>query len=380
MSSSGFNATLLIGPTVPVPAPINLLNAINTIQVTNTDEGRDGFQITFDVGRSGPEDIADYQVLNSQLLNVFNRVIIMVNFGLEPNVLIDGIITHQELTPTQEPGKSTLTVTGEDVSVMMDMEEKTQTFPNMPDMLIASQIISSYAQYGLVPNITPPESVDVPLILDWIPSYQGSDYSYLQYLASKNAYRFYIEPTAVPGVNNAYWGPLNLVPPIPQSSLSVTMGPDTNVKSISFRYNALRPFFINSNVNDSLTNSSIPVQTFASLRPPLSSEPAWLVNQPNVRAKQMESGGLSVMEAFTKAQALTDDSTDAVTATGELDSVAYGDILQARKLVGVRGAGYSYDGIYYVKSVTHTIKLGEYKQSFTLARGGVGSSISTVSL
>ena len=47
----------------------------------------------------------------------------------------------------------------------------------------------------------------------------------------------------------------------------------------------------------------------------------------------------------------------------------YGRLLQARALVGVRGAGPSFDGLYYVESVTHSIKRGEYKQSFRLSRG-----------
>src|SRR5207245_1000857 len=109
-------------------------------------------------------------------------------------------ITHQQLTPSQEPGKSTLTVTGEDVSVMMDMDEKTQTYPNMPDIVIVNKIILSYAQYGLIPNVIPPASLDVPLMVDWVPSYQGTDLSYIQQLAAKNAYVFYVEPTDVPGV------------------------------------------------------------------------------------------------------------------------------------------------------------------------------------
>jgi hypothetical protein len=46
----------------------------------------------------------------------------------------------------------------------------------------------------------------------------------------------------------------------------------------------------------------------------------------------------------------------------------------------VRGAGQYYDGNYYVKSVTHNIKRGEYKQNFTLTRGGIGSSVSSVSV
>jgi hypothetical protein len=48
----------------------------------------------------------------------------------------------------------------------------------------------------------------------------------------------------------------------------------------------------------------------------------------------------------------------------------YGQILRARMYVGVRGAGPSYDGLYYVDSVTHNLKRGEYKQSFTLTRDG----------
>jgi hypothetical protein len=47
--------------------------------------------------------------------------------------------------------------------------------------------------------------------------------------------------------------------------------------------------------------------------------------------------------------------------------------------VGVRGAGYCFDGLYYVKSVTHRIKRGEYKQNFTLTRNGLVSTVPTVS-
>ena len=39
--------------------------------------------------------------------------------------------------------------------------------------------------------------------------------------------------------------------------------------------------------------------------------------------------------------------------------------------MSVRGAGVAYDGFYYVTSVTHKIKRGEYKQDFRLARDGL---------
>ena len=51
----------------------------------------------------------------------------------------------------------------------------------------------------------------------------------------------------------------------------------------------------------------------------------------------------------------------------------YGRMLKPRGLVGVRGAGVAYDGLYYVQSVRSTLKRGEFRQSFTLTRNGLVS-------
>jgi len=68
------------------------------------------------------------------------------------------------------------------------------------------------------------------------------------------------------------------------------------------------------------------------------------------------------------------NNSDAISASGSLDVVRYGRVLHSRMLAGVRGAGLGYDGLYYVESVTHTIKRGEYKQSFRLSRDGLISN------
>ena len=49
------------------------------------------------------------------------RVVLMVTMNGSPTVLMDGVITRQEVTPSNEPGQSTLTVTGEDLTVVMDL-------------------------------------------------------------------------------------------------------------------------------------------------------------------------------------------------------------------------------------------------------------------
>jgi hypothetical protein len=77
------------------------------------------------------------------------------------------------------------------------------------------------------------------------------------------------------------------------------------------------------------------------------------------------------MQAISRGLAEAKKSQDAVTASGTLDVLRYGRILKPRKLVGVRGAGIAYDGLYYVSSVTSTLKRGEFKQSFNLSRNGL---------
>jgi hypothetical protein len=69
---------------------------------------------------------------------------------------------------------------------------------------------------------------------------------------------------------------------------------------------------------------------------------------------------------------------DAVRGSGTLDVVRYGRVLRSRGLVGVRGAGEAFDGLYYVRSVTHTLRRNEYKQAFTLARNGLLSTVPVV--
>jgi len=375
-------AVLMAGPTIPLPVPESISNAIESIEVTNTDKGQDGFQIVFTVGRPGAanptENTLDYTLINNPLLDTFNRVIIMVVFGLTPSVLIDGIITHKQFNPSSQPGQSKLTVTGEDVSVMMDRKEVSTTHPNQPDIAIVTKIISSYAQYGLVPTAIPPSSMDIPIEINRIPSQQGTDLEHIKRLAERYDYVFYVEPTSVPGVNKAYWGPKEYAG-IPQRALTVDMGEDTNVVSVDFQYNTLDSTIVIGSIQDPLIGMKIPVATVASLRPPLSLFPSLIANISNARTKQYRAkGGVNAIQAYGEAQSETDRSTDAVTVTGEADGVLYSDVLRARRLVGLRGVGFMHDGLYYVKNVTHRIKKGEYRQGFTLVREGLGSTTPAV--
>ena len=353
------------------------MDALDSIEVTHTDEGHSGFQLTFQIGRSGKKDLVDYELLIAPLLQPCNRVVLTVTMGGLPRVLMDGVITNQQMAPGDAPGASTLTVTGEDVSVVMGMEDASVEHTAQPDAAIVAKIIGSYALYGMIPAVIPPPSIDVPSPTDRIPVQQESDLAYVQRLASHSGYVFYVIPGPAPLTNTAYWGPPIRVS-IRQRALSVNLGPDTNVDSINFQYNALQPKAVEGRIQDGFTGRSWPVRFSSTLRQPLSSLPA-LVTQRRIRkVRYRAEGGLKMPQALARAQGMVDASTDVVSASGEIDALRYGDLLMPRLLVDLRGAGFLNDGTYYVKSVTHSIRSGEYKQRFSLAREGLGALLPKV--
>jgi phage protein D len=377
MSLLGVRLTLLIGPTVALPAPPPLIEAVHEVEVTHRDDGLSGFSITFSVGRAGPSALMDYALLASPLLRPFNRVIVVVTFNATPHVLMDGIISRQELAQGQEPGTSTLTIKGEDVSVAMDREERSAEHPAQTEALIAAKLILGYAQYGLIPVVIPPAGFDVPLPIERIPVQQGTDLDYLRKLAEVHGHVFYVTPGPVLFTNYAYWGPPVRVG-LPQRAITVNMGPETNAKLDEAAKDGLGTTSVEGQVQDAQTGQKVPVRTFGSLRPPLASMPSWLVDGLNVRRQQLRESGANAAQAMAKAQGAMEATTDVVKLEGELDAGSYGGVLQARALVGVRGAGFSYDGLYYVRRVTHKIGFGRYSQRFELAREGLGSTTPVV--
>jgi hypothetical protein len=371
----GVHVSLMMGPVVAVPVPRAVLDALESVEVNHGDEGRSGFQLAFQVGRSGVQDLLEYPLLGNPLFKPFNRVVITVGFNLLPQVLIDGVLTDVQFSPSNQPGESRLTLTGEDISLMMDMEEKPEQHPAQDETSIALKLIARYAQYGLVPSVVPPALSERPLPIERIPVQTGTDLAYLQDLAALHGYVFYISPGPVPLSNTAWWGPPKRFD-LPQPALSVNMGAGTNVESIQFQHSALEQTTISDWVHDSQLNQSLPYKTFAITRqPPLAALPAVLVQQPHIRKRRLDNReGNTYAQAFAHAQGRTDAAADRVlTATGELDATHYGSLLQPRGVVGVRGVGYLHDGLYYVKRVSHSIRRGEYKQRFTLTREGLGS-------
>lgn len=381
-------------------APLEIMQALRKVQVERGDQAPDSFHLTFGVERSVGS--TDFDLLLLDQLKPFKRVTLEVSVAGTPSVLFDGYITEQQLTPSdQEPG-TTLTISGEDVSVKMGMFEFSLEYPAMGDYLIVNAVLAKYLLIGIEPDVSPtPRSI---LPLDYVPQQNCTDRDYVKQLASKNGYRFYIKPGPQVGKSKAYWGPPEYGS-TPQRALTVGMGPSSNVSSIDFKYNAMAPTMTYGAVQqDFVPPIPIPVMAPSSTRSPeLSADPALesygslitdLLTDPlsvmskilslESRGSLFQHQGMGLVTSELMAQTQTNDSTDnVVNVTGTLETERYGEVIDAPGVISVRGAGYRYDGLYYVQKVIHVMNVVQgnwtYVQNFTLSRDGSGSTIQEVS-
>ena len=371
----GVYLTLMIGPVVPVPVPQSVLDVLTGVQITSEAGGTpSGFELTFSLSNRSP--LHTLFLVTGGVSIPIMRVILVATINGLPEVLIDGVMTHHQVAPGTEPGHSTLTVQGKDLTALMNyIDFSGIPYPAMPPEARVAVILAKYIAFGIVPVIIPSVMIDVPVPTERIPRHQGTDYAYLQRLANDVGYVFYVTTGPAPGANIAYWGP-DFKVGAPQPALNINMDAHTNVESLSFTYDTESKEMPVVMIHNPLTKAPIPIPIpdITPLNPPLG-----LVKPIPKRARPIPgTAKLSPIQATLIGLAKASQSSDAVSGTGTLDVLRYGRVLKARQLVGVRGAGMAFDGMYYVKRVTHTIKRGEYKQNFTLTRNGLISTLPRV--
>jgi hypothetical protein len=372
----GIYLTLMIGPGVPVPVPQTVVEALTSVRVTTTATTQEpsGFELTFTLSHRSPLHTLFLVTGGSALPLV--RVILVVTINGRPQVLIDGVMTNHEVVPGPQPGQSTLTVIGDDLTRVMDYLDGSGTpYPGMPPETRVLVILAKYAALGIVPLVIPSLLSDVPLPTNRIPVQCGTDLQYIQQLAAQVGYVFYLEPGPAPGTTVAYWGP-EIKVGVPQPALSVNMDAHTNVEALSFSFNSQSRTETVALIQDEFTKVTlpIPVPDISLLKPPLGLIPPLPLKVEFLR----HTAKLSPLQAAMAGAAEATRTADTVAGQGSLDVLRYGRVLKARQLVGVRGAGLAFDGLYYVTSVTNAIQRGEFKQQFTLSRNGLLSTVPRV--
>jgi hypothetical protein len=373
---NGVNLTLMIGPAEPVPVPGDVLDALESVKVISKAVGTSGFELVFKMDVRSPLQTL-FLVSGGASLPLV-RVVVAVTVSGQTSVLIDGVMTNHSVSPDSKNGMTTLTISGEDLSRAMDyIDFSGIPFPAMPPELQVLTCLAKYALLGVIPMVIPCVVPDITIPIQQILRQQGTDLAHIRRLADMVGYVFYMVPGPAVGSSVAYWGPQIKWGPV-QPALSADADAFTNVDSLSFSFSneeTSMPILI---IQEPITKAPIPIPipNINPLTPPLGVVPPIPKHFPIIDGAAKLPPVRALLTGFAKqAQA-----ADAVTANGSLDVLRYGQVLNPRHLVGIRGAGTAFDGLWYVTGVTHHLKRGEYKQDFTLSRNGLISTLSSVAV
>jgi hypothetical protein len=380
MSLAGVHLVVHLGKNPPSPAPAWLMERLVSVSVQQPHDGVSTFDLTFQAGRSAKDKDDDPTVVHEKL-EPFTRVVIELVLRGTPYVLMDGVITQQQFSPGAEAGASTFTVTGEDLSFYMRRLAIGFTWPKLPRSAQVLATLARYAVYGVVPLVIPHPTDLGATPVQRLEVRPQTDLEYVQEAAAELGYVFRVVPGPSVGRSTAYFGP-QLDGLASQKALTFAGGASTNVGSIQFRHAAHEAFTVAGVVMPEGRFSyapPVPVVVPGMSRLPLTKHPTLLqtpLDALAVRGLPKLTG--SVPQAYLQALVAVNQSGQTVTASGEVDGLRYDAVLEPRRTVDVRGVGESYDGSWYVNSVGHSIRKGEYKQSFELSREGLGSRKSVV--
>jgi hypothetical protein len=311
MLAKGIQLTLLMGPVVPVPAPRVVMDALDSVTVTTAAGSPSGFQLSFQFS-SKSELNTIFIIAAGQSTSVGTpplRVMLVVTLNGTPQPLFDGVMTNVEVQAGSGGSPGTVTVTGEDLTKVMDMLDWSGLpFPAMPIEARVALICAKYAMFGIIPLPVPVLFPDVPIPIDRIPAQQGTDLEYIRQLADEVGYVFYIEPGPVAGTNVAYFGP-EIKIGVPQPALNLDMDALTNVESLSFSFDPTKGVLPIVFIQNALTRVPIPIPipNLNPLQPPLGVLPTPIANITVLK----DTAKLNPMQAISRGLAEAKRSQDA---------------------------------------------------------------------
>src|ERR1700736_2513618 len=108
----------MMGPIIPVTVPRVVLDSLASVEVKVEDVGQSGFQLVFSIDKQSPLQILF--LLTGGMPLLFMRCILVATVNGQASVLIDGVVTNNQIAPGDKGSNSTLTITGKDLTALMD--------------------------------------------------------------------------------------------------------------------------------------------------------------------------------------------------------------------------------------------------------------------
>jgi hypothetical protein len=158
--------SLLVDAQLPVAVPVDVSDALERVEIDSAIGERGTFRLTFRVDRATlPERFLRD---SGDLL----RVVLVLDEGRGTSVIMDGVMVVHTLTTGSE-GEPSLTVSGEDLTLLMDLVDVGRSFPDVPVEARVQALLAGYSAFGVVPLVILPPLPSTPIPAERIPHSRG---------------------------------------------------------------------------------------------------------------------------------------------------------------------------------------------------------------
>ena len=300
--------------------------------------------------------------LDDDRLKLWRPVEIGASIDDEEKLLMSGYVSQIAMHLDVEHGRSYVEVMGMDATCLMSLEEKIKAWPNKSDSDIARDIFKLYDLKSVIDDTGVVHNEAAATIIQ-----RDTDIQFLKRLARRNGFE-----CCVRGDTGFFRKPVLSTPS--QPVLAAHFGVETNLGSLDARVNALRPVRVEMHQIDGIGKSLQSAAAEIGEQKQLGQDAALSPLPPKgVRSKMFVKQEVAVNQQQMQnlCRALFDEAEWFAEVNGEIDSAAYGAILETMQPVPVKGAGEVFSGVYYVTSVRHQFDLSGYTQRFTARRNAL---------
>jgi phage protein D len=309
-----------------------------------------------------------WRLLDDDRLRPWTPLTVSVLIDNEETDLFDGLITQVSPAFATDENACSIEIVAMDQTALMSVEEKLKNWPDgETDGSIASQV---FGEYGLTPEVDDTEPTHDEAVATVVQ--RETDIRFLKRLARRNGFECFVK-----NGRGYFRRPLADDRPLP--TLAAHFGADTNLMSFDARLNGLRPTAVFMHDIDLVAKEVLEASAEAGEsagglaqlgRDAAIGAAAPAGATPKTFVKHAPTTGAAEMRQLCRA--LYDEAEWLIEGHGEVDTVAYGSVLEARRVVPIKGVGELFSGLYYVTSVKHVFSsVSSYTQKFTVRRNAM---------
>jgi phage protein D len=303
-----------------------------------------------------------WSLLDDERIKLWKPLTVKVQLGDEETELLKGFITQINPHIMTDLNSCCLEVVAMDGSCLMSVEEKIKAWPDKSDSDIAREVFQSYSLTPEVDDVDVVHEEAVSTIMQ-----RETDIRFLKRLARRNGFECFVK-----GDTGYFCSPA--LDDDPQPVLAAQFGENTNLMTFRAKLNALRPMAVEMQQYDIAAKEILTATADAGEQRQLGRDAAIAVAVPNGNTAKMfvrHTIATNQSEMENLCRALFNEAEWFMEGRGEVDTVAYGTVLQPRQVVPIRGVGETFSGLYYVCSVRHVFTAGNYVQHFTAKRNAL---------